>query len=490
MSAPKPLAEPTKPDRSVELSDGLDQFDPSARAPDAGAPADPAWLADEADDTDDFDDFAEAAVPGDDQVAPAPLEDAPPELVWLADTSNALGEFAPPPHTVADPARFDWMKRAGRAALVCVVLAAAADGLIGRRDPAAGPDAVEPIAADAAERDDAVGGDSRVVMTRVAPSGADSAGVAPSGVDSARVAPSGLGSAGPTPGRVLPAPAAADRRAIAGDRPRVLVAEADLPRPGPTGLRTPERVTARVEPRDARATDVGSFVPRVTATSGSVAAPASPAPSPRLAGAPVDAAGSPRPARAENVAAAIVPRSLPSATVAVPTATPLSVSPPAALPSAAASAGVSAPVATLAPAATSGGAAPPAAETPRVGVEATPSAAAWPPNRELETSAIENVLGRYRTAFNRLDAGAASAVWPSVNEKTLARAFERLEGQDVSFANCKIEVRAVLAEAACSGTARYTPKVGGRTPRAEPRHWTFSLRKANDAWLIDSVEAR
>ena len=65
------------------------------------------------------------------------------------------------------------------------------------------------------------------------------------------------------------------------------------------------------------------------------------------------------------------------------------------------------------------------------------------------------------------------AVWPTVNEKTLARAFERLEDQDVSFENCQIEIAAVLADAACSGTARYVPKVGSRTPKAEARQWTI-----------------
>ncbi len=61
------------------------------------------------------------------------------------------------------------------------------------------------------------------------------------------------------------------------------------------------------------------------------------------------------------------------------------------------------------------------------------NAVARSPSREAEARAIENVLGRYRIAFNKLDAGAASAVWPTVNEKTLAKAFERLESHDVSF---------------------------------------------------------
>ena len=108
----------------------------------------------------------------------------------------------------------------------------------------------------------------------------------------------------------------------------------------------------------------------------------------------------------------------------------------------------------------------------------------------MEARAIENVLGRYRTAFNKLDAGAAVAVWPTVNEKTLARAFERLESHDLSFESCQIEVFAGLAEAACSGSARYVPKVGSRTPKDEARRWRFSLRKASGGWLIDRVDAR
>ena len=118
------------------------------------------------------------------------------------------------------------------------------------------------------------------------------------------------------------------------------------------------------------------------------------------------------------------------------------------------------------------------------------NAVARSPGRELEARAIENVLGRYRIAFNKLDAGAALAVWPTVNEKTLAKAFEGLESHDVSFKSCQIEIFSVLAEAACSGSARYVPKVGSRTPKDEARRWRFSLRKSSDGWLIDSVDAR
>jgi hypothetical protein len=119
-----------------------------------------------------------------------------------------------------------------------------------------------------------------------------------------------------------------------------------------------------------------------------------------------------------------------------------------------------------------------------------PDAPPRPSGRELETRAIQNTLGRYRNAFNSLDASAASAVWPTVNERTLDRAFERLDDQNVSFDRCQIEIVGPLAEAACSGSARYVPKVGSRSPKTEARHWTFSLRKAGDGWLIQSVDAR
>jgi len=109
---------------------------------------------------------------------------------------------------------------------------------------------------------------------------------------------------------------------------------------------------------------------------------------------------------------------------------------------------------------------------------------------ELEIRAIEHVLDRYSTAFSTLNARAAVEVWPTVDQKALARAFESLDGQNVSFHDCQIATAGVRAEVACTGTARYVPKVGYRGRRPEPHRWSFSLHKANDEWLIDRVEAR
>jgi hypothetical protein len=113
------------------------------------------------------------------------------------------------------------------------------------------------------------------------------------------------------------------------------------------------------------------------------------------------------------------------------------------------------------------------------------------PAVEVETSAIRDVLGRYRNAFNALDAKAARQVWPTVNERTLDRAFGQLEEQDVYFDRCTIDVKGVLAQARCNGSTRFVPRVGNRSPQTMNREWNFNLRKASDGgWQIQEVQAR
>ncbi len=116
--------------------------------------------------------------------------------------------------------------------------------------------------------------------------------------------------------------------------------------------------------------------------------------------------------------------------------------------------------------------------------------AAGAAGRDLDTAAIEDVLERYRDGFNRLDADAVSKVWPTVDEKALASAFERLVQQNLSFSGCEIEPSVISAEATCIGTARYEPRVGRRATTPQTRRWRFSLRRISGAWLIDSVDMR
>ena len=101
------------------------------------------------------------------------------------------------------------------------------------------------------------------------------------------------------------------------------------------------------------------------------------------------------------------------------------------------------------------------------------------------------MLARYGAAYSRLDAGAARAVWPSVDSRALARAFDTLQSQSVVFDRCDVDVQGRVAQATCHGSSTYVPRMGERSPRTESRQWTFKLEKHDDArWQIRSAETR
>ena len=106
-----------------------------------------------------------------------------------------------------------------------------------------------------------------------------------------------------------------------------------------------------------------------------------------------------------------------------------------------------------------------------------------------ESLMVKQTLQRYRVAYEGLDARSAQAVWPAVNQAALARAFDGLASQSLTFDACDVRVRGELATATCQGSARYVPKIGSREPRTERRVWNFSLHKAGDDWKIESARA-
>ncbi len=108
-----------------------------------------------------------------------------------------------------------------------------------------------------------------------------------------------------------------------------------------------------------------------------------------------------------------------------------------------------------------------------------------------ESGAIQDLLGRYRTAYAALDAAGVRQLWPSVNQRSLERAFRQLEGQDISFFSCTIDVDGARAEVGCVGTTNFIPKVGNRSPQSGPSQWNFKLSKRSaGSWLIDDAQAR
>lgn len=103
---------------------------------------------------------------------------------------------------------------------------------------------------------------------------------------------------------------------------------------------------------------------------------------------------------------------------------------------------------------------------------------------------IYQVLQQYERAYERLDVNAARAVWPSLNTRALARAFDGLKEQSLEFSQCRVAMESREATAICGGHASYVPRVGHQTTRTEPREWTFRLQKVDQGWLIAKTEVR
>jgi hypothetical protein len=74
-----------------------------------------------------------------------------------------------------------------------------------------------------------------------------------------------------------------------------------------------------------------------------------------------------------------------------------------------------------------------------------------------------------------------------VNRAALARAFDGLSYQRVTLEDCRVQIAGRTAEARCSGSAAWSPKVGSGS-RTESREWTFELARAAAGWHI--VNAR
>ncbi len=103
---------------------------------------------------------------------------------------------------------------------------------------------------------------------------------------------------------------------------------------------------------------------------------------------------------------------------------------------------------------------------------------------------IRRAIERYRAAYERLDVSAAQAVWPRVDAGALARAFNSLSSQKLSFESCAIVVSGTSADANCSGRSTVVPKIGGGSESAR-RTWQFRLREADrDEWVIQSATVK
>lgn len=134
-------------------------------------------------------------------------------------------------------------------------------------------------------------------------------------------------------------------------------------------------------------------------------------------------------------------------------------------------------------------AAPPVVPPPVASVEPPPAPRPAAPAPVVdETPRVRAVLTQYEQAYSNLDANAASAIWPTVDQAALARAFSALQAQRLSLGRCNVQVNGAVAQASCSGSASWTPKVGSGQTR--PRHWDFTLQNAEGAWRIVTAQTR
>lgn len=101
--------------------------------------------------------------------------------------------------------------------------------------------------------------------------------------------------------------------------------------------------------------------------------------------------------------------------------------------------------------------------------------------------AVLGAIERYTVAYNRLDARATAAVWPSANAAVLAKTFNGLREQRLTLSSCTTAVNGTRATASCSGTRRYRPRVGDHSTRIQQGRWRFDLRQAAGTWVIASV---
>jgi hypothetical protein len=118
------------------------------------------------------------------------------------------------------------------------------------------------------------------------------------------------------------------------------------------------------------------------------------------------------------------------------------------------------------------------------GVHADTDARVPSPAADDEASILQ-VLRWYERAVARKDSLGAKAVWPSLDARALARAFNDLQSHSLAFEDCGVTVDSVEARATCQGVATYLPKVGRRKPISA--RWTFSLAKAGGGWHIESA---
>ena len=114
------------------------------------------------------------------------------------------------------------------------------------------------------------------------------------------------------------------------------------------------------------------------------------------------------------------------------------------------------------------------------------------PPRDMpdQTQIIRDVLDHYTRSFETMDPRATKAVYPSVDDRALQKAYRALDGQQVRLSSCGVSIDGPDANARCRGTATYHPKVGPRAVQLTDVEWMFNLARSDAGWQIVNANAR
>lgn len=121
---------------------------------------------------------------------------------------------------------------------------------------------------------------------------------------------------------------------------------------------------------------------------------------------------------------------------------------------------------------------PPPARTARLAAGAVPV---------IDSTAVLAGVGRFTTAYNRLDAAATAAVWPSVDRRQLVSAFTTLREQRLTLRRCVVTPAGSSVSATCVGTLRYRARVGDHSTRTREGPWRFVMTRQGNDWIVERI---
>jgi hypothetical protein len=133
---------------------------------------------------------------------------------------------------------------------------------------------------------------------------------------------------------------------------------------------------------------------------------------------------------------------------------------------------------------------PPATAAARAGTERNSSPAAGSAEAAGTDAAIRGVIDAYGRTYDRLDAAGAALLWPGVDTFALARTFETLSSQRITFDRCDVSAAGDRALAACAGVVVFVRRGGDGTAESVPVDWTFTLDRSSGKWKIVNLTVR